>query len=120
MCGCPMSSPSALIHLLDDAAATRATAQQAVRGRGSKPGHTWSWVGAAGVGDSTFGFSPVGRVWTEVLARTNELAFWYAQGRLPFVIKAVAENRRFPTPVDRGLKGPNVPNFCATNAVGMG
>lgn len=38
-------------------------------GRGSNPGHTWSWVGAAGMGDGTLGFSAVGRVWIEVLAR---------------------------------------------------
>src|SRR3954467_13812876 len=37
--------------------------------RGSKPGHTRSWVGAAGIGDGTFWLSPVGRVWTEVLAQ---------------------------------------------------
>src|SRR6187431_1223035 len=30
--------------------------------RGSKPGHTRSWVGAAGMGDGTLGLSSVGRV----------------------------------------------------------
>jgi hypothetical protein len=39
--------------------------------RGSKPGHTWSWVGAAGMGDGTVGLSSVGRVWTEVLAQRS-------------------------------------------------
>src|SRR3954462_6908194 len=56
--------------------------------RGSKAGHTRSWVGAAGMGDGTFGFSPVRRVWTEVLARRS--------GRCPRAAARTWPSRRWP------------------------